>query len=179
VIGAAPGPRQHAIERHAPQPLDRGRHVAGSSPTTTMAASLSSAAGSTSARIDRKSMRRKPGRAGQHLGARAADDVGDLDGAKARVDRDGDGAEPGAGEIEDRVGRHVGQPQRDTVAGPDAEIGQALRGAQRSLVQFPEGDRPVAVQERGCAGRLLRPFGKQLQTSAAGMASGMIGETSV
>ena len=62
-------------------------------------------------------------RAGQHLGARTADDVGDLDRAIARVHRDGDGAEPRAGEIEDRIGRHVGQPQRHAIARPDAEIG--------------------------------------------------------
>ena len=100
-------------------------------------------------------------RAGQHLGARAADDVGDLDRAKARVDRDGDGAEPRAGEIEDRIGRHVGQPQRHAIARADAEIGEALRRAQRLLVQFREGDRPFAVQERGRIRRLLREVREQ------------------
>ena len=112
-------------------------------------------------------------RAGQHLGARAADDVGDLDGAIARVHRDGDGAQPRAGEIEDRIGRHVGQPQRHAIARPDAEIGQALRGARRLLVQLGEGDRPFAVQESGRSGVSSAQSASRLQTSAAGWTSGM------
>ena len=66
-----------------------------------------------------------------------------------------------AGEVKDRIGRHVGQPQRHAIARPDAEVGQPLGGAQRLLVQFGKGDRPIAVQERRRLGRRLRPVGQQ------------------
>ena len=137
-----------------------GGAVAGSSPITTMALQAIERGrldvGEDRQEIDPPEARR----AGQHLGARAADDVGDLDRAIARVHRDGDGAQPRAGEIEDRIGRHVGQPQRHTIARPDAEIGEALRRARCLLVQLREGDRPFAVKEGGGAWASPPPSGR-------------------
>ena len=75
-------------------------------------------------------MRRKPGAQASTLAPERPTMSATSTARIARVDRDGDGAEPRAGEIEDRIGRHVGQPQRHAIARPDAEIGQALRGTR-------------------------------------------------
>jgi hypothetical protein len=111
----------------------------------------------------------KAGRAGQYLRARAAHDVGNLDGAIARVHRHGDRAQPDAGKIEDRIGGHVGQPQRHPVARPHSEILQALRDAQRNLEQLCETDGALAMDERRRIGRVLGPIGEESPDVGGGM----------
>ena len=111
---------------------------AGSSPTVTMAVSLSRAAGSDVGQDRQEIDAAEARRAGQHPGAGAAHDVGDLDGAIARVHGDGDGADTDAGEVEDRIGRHVGQPQRHAIARSDAQVREALGRAPCALGEFEE-----------------------------------------
>ena len=161
MVGGECRARQHAVERHAPQPLDGRRHrrrfIADGDDGGKLVERRRLDVGQDRQEIDAPEARR----AGQQLGARAADDVGDLDGAVARVDRDGDGAQPRAGEVENRIGRHVGQPQRHPIARPDAEIGQALGGARRTVEQFGKAERPLAMDESRRAGRLLGDVGEQ------------------
>ena len=90
---------------------------------------------------------------------------------------DGDGAQPHAGEIENGIGRHVGQPQRHPVARPDAEIGQALGGARRTVEQFGKAQRPPPWRKAGAAGISSAMSASSVQTSAAGWISGMRRET--
>lgn len=47
---------------------------------------------------------------GQSARARTRHQVADLDGAKAHVDRNGAGAQPGAGQEQVHIGQAVGQP---------------------------------------------------------------------
>ena len=99
VVGVDRRARQQALERRSPQTLDGGRcrrrfladHDDGAQAIER---------GWLDAGEDRQEIDPPEARgAGQHLGARATDDVGDLDRAIARVHRDGDGAETRAGEI--------------------------------------------------------------------------------
>jgi hypothetical protein len=110
VVGAMARSRQESIEGHTPQALDGGRHRRGlladghygCQPVERVRLDV----GQDRQEVDAAEARR----ADQYLGARTADDIGDLDGAIARIDGDGDGAESDAGEIDDGVSRHVGQP---------------------------------------------------------------------
>ena len=61
----------------------------------------------------------------QRLRAGPADDIGNLGAAVARVDHDGDGADPGRGDEQGEPFRAVRQPERDPVARADAEAARA------------------------------------------------------
>src|SRR5262249_30984094 len=84
---------------------------------------------------------------------RAADDAAELGTAEARIDRDGDGAEPRAGEIEREPGRRVGQPERDAVALANAELGKAAGDPAALRQQGREADRLLAPDQRRGTGR--------------------------
>ena len=162
-------PRQQAVEGHAPSVLDGGRHrlrrLADGDDGGKPVQRLGLDAGQDRQEVDAAEGRR----AGQHLGARAADDVGDLDGAIARVDRDGDGAKPRAGEIEDGISRDVGQPQRHAIARPDAEIAEALRGPRGAVEQLGEAQPPLALDEGGRVGCCIGDVGEQRPDVGGGM----------
>ena len=173
VVGADRRARQQAIERHPPQPLDSGRRrrrlLADHDDRRERVERRRVDLGEDRQEVDLPEARR----AGQHLGAGAADDVGDLDRAVARVHRDGDGAQPRAGEIENRIGRHVGQPQRHAIARSDAEIGEALRRARRLSCSSAKEIVRSPCRKAGAwvSPRPSRRAG--VQTSAAGWSSGM------
>jgi len=78
-------------------------------------------------------------------------------------------AQAHAGEIENGVGRHVGQPQRHPIAWPDAEIRQALGGARRAIEQFDKAQSLLAVDEGRCIRRLLGDVGEQGPDVGGGM----------
>jgi hypothetical protein len=60
--------------------------------------------------------------------------------AEARVDRDRDRAEPRTGEEAFQPGRDVGQPQRDAVARPDAELPQPAGTRRLAAARSPTVD---------------------------------------
>ena len=169
VVDAEPRPRLQSVEGDAAPTLEGGRDGDG-----LLADRDDRREGLQRRRIDVGQDRQEidaaeAGRAGQNLGARAAHDVGNFDGAIARVHRDGDRAQPDASEIEDRIGGHVWQPQRDTVARTYSEIPQVLRDAQRNLEQLRETDRAFAMDERRRIGRVLGPIGEESPDIGGGM----------
>ena len=108
-------------------------------------------------------------RAGQHLGTGALHDVGHLDRAISRVHGDCNGAQARAGKQEDRVGRCVGQPERNPVARTDTQVGQALGGACSQRDQLREAQHAVAMNNGRGLGRLVGDVGDQRPQVGSGM----------
>jgi hypothetical protein len=74
---------------------------------------------------------------------RLAEDIAELLGLVARVERRHDGADHAAGVLGDKPGRPVGQPEGDLVILPDAEGQERPGEAPRLAVKVGVGDPPV------------------------------------
>ena len=83
----------------------------------------------------------------QHAGARTADDVANLGAAKAAVDVDANGTQPGAGQQQRQIGRCVGHPDGDPVAGRDAAFGQTGGHPAALLDELGEGNFPLTTDQ--------------------------------
>jgi len=77
-----------------------------------------------------------------------AQDVGQLVGAVARVQRDDDGTEPRACVLGDEPRRPIRQPDGDGVAGADADGGESAGQRARALAQIGEGQALVGEDDR-------------------------------
>ena len=107
----------------------------------------------------------------QRGGARLPEDVGELVGAVARVERDDDDPEAGARELRDVPQRTVGQPDAQPVALGEAERGQPGREdvdareerAERDAL-VAEGDRLAVALAGGHGGQ--HPVGGRLREGA-------------
>ena len=86
------------------------------------------------------------------FGCRMADDVLDMFGRFAEIDRHSDGAQAGDCEIGDVPFGTIGREDRHAIAGPDAKLGQ--RGCQ-------SGDAPQHLRRSKCS-----PSGRRTRTSA-------------
>ena len=85
-------------------------------------------------------------------GVRLRQDVRELVGLVARVERHDDGAEPGARLLGDEPGRPVRHPDRDIVPGRDAQRGESARQGRGALAERRVGDALVGRDDRVAIG---------------------------
>ena len=169
MVGGVSRPRQQALERHAPQPLDGRWHrrgfVADDDDRREPVERRRIDVGQDRQEVDAaKARARRP--APWRPSGRRCRPLRPRDSACSRRRR----WRPDAR----RRNREWDRPARwaataPPVARPDAEIGEALRRASRAVEQFGKAQSPLAVDERRRIGRLLGDVGEQGPDVGGGM----------
>ena len=103
-----------------------------------------------------------------HLGADDGQLAGDLRRRARRVERDGDGAETGRGQVRGDEEPTVAAQQGDTVAAADAEAGEAAAEVGDLIAQRAIGGRPVPADDRYVIVRMAVDDGRDVHWTPSG-----------